>query len=286
MRPVEFLEPETLDEACSLMAKYEEEAKLIASGQSLIPMLQQAILTPKYLVSIRNLTGLDYIEEANDGLRIGALTTQRTVETSEVVRQKFPLLAEAVHAVGTVQIRNWGTIGGSLAEADPTSDPAPALLALGAKVKARSTAGEREIPLAEFFVDYLETSLKPDEMLTEIVVPYSPPKTGGTYLKDVVRAGDTGIVTVAALVTLNGKQAVKEARIILGCQASTPVRALGAEKAAIGKTFKDNLDDVAKAASQDAKPAPDVLGSVEYKSHLAGLRTVEALRSAIGRAQS
>ena len=286
MKPVEFLEPETVEEAYSLLAKYKEEAKLIASGQSLIPMLKQRLFTPKYLISIRNLSGIDYIREADDGLRIGALTTQRTVETSEVVRRRFPVLAEAVHAVGTVQIRNWGTIGGSLAEADPVGDLAPALLALGARVKARSVRGEREISLDEFFVDYLETSLEPDEILTEIIVPYSPPNTGGAYVKDVVRAGDTGIVAVAALVTLNGKQAVTKARIVLGCQASTPLRALGAEKATMGKTAADNLDDVAKAASQDANPAPDVLGSVEYKVHLAGLRTAEALRTAISRAKS
>jgi len=286
MKPVEFLEPETLEKTCSLLAKYKEEAKLIASGQSLIPMLQQRLFTPKYLISVRNLPGLDYIKEDDDTLRIGALTTQRTVETSEVVRRRFPILAEAVHAVGTVQIRNWGTIGGSLAEADPTGDPPPALLALGARVKALSVRGEREVPLDEFFVDYIQTSLEPDEVLTEIIVPYLPPNTGGTYIKDVVRAGDTGIVTVAALATLDGKQTVKEARIVLGCQAATPVRALRAEKAAVGKSAMDDLKDVAEAASQDADPAPDVLGSVEYKTYLAGLRTRQALHTAIDRAKS
>ena len=286
MKPVEFLEPETVEEAYSLLAKYKEEAKLIASGQSLIPMLKQRLFTPKYLISIRNLSGIDYIREADDGLRIGALTTQRTVETSEVVRRRFPVLAEAVHAVGTVQIRNWGTIGGSLAEADPTGDPPPALLALGARVRALSVRGEREVPLDEFFVDYIQTSLELDEVLTEIIVPYLPPNTGSAYIKDVVRAGDTGIVTVAVLATLDGKQAVKEASIVLGCQAATPVRALRAEKAAVGKSAVDDLEDIAEAASQDADPAPDVLGSVEYKRYLAGLRTKQALRTAINRAKS
>ena len=286
MKPVEFLEPETVEEAYSLLAKYKEEAKLIASGQSLIPMLKQRLFTPKYLISIRNLSGIDYIREADDGLRIGALTTQRTVETSEVVRRRFPVLAEAVHAVGTVQIRNWGTIGGSLAEADPTGDPPPALLALGAKVRALSVRGEREVPLDEFFVDYIQTSLELDEVLTEIIVPYLPPNTGSIYIKDVVRSGDTGIVTVAVLATLDAKQAVKEASIVLGCQAATPVRALRAEKAAVGKSAVDDLEDIAEAASQDADPAPDVLGSVEYKRYLAGLRTKQALRTAINRAKS
>jgi len=249
-------------------------------------MLKQRLFTPKYLISIRNLSGIDYIREADDGLRIGALTTQRTVETSGVVRRRFPVLAEAVHAVGTVQIRNWGTIGGSLAEADPTGDPSPALLALGARVRALSVRGEREVPLDEFFVDYIQTSLEPDEVLTEIIVPYLPPNTGGTYIKDVVRAGDTGIVTVAMLATLDAKQAVKEVSIVLGCQAATPVRALRAEKAAVGKSAVDDLEDVAEAASQDADPAPDVLGSVEYKRYLAGLRTKQALRTAINRAKS
>ena len=286
MKPAEFLEPATLAEACSLTAKHKEEGKLVASGQSLIPMLQQRLITPDYLISIRNLTGLDYINEDSEMLRIGALTTQRTVETSEVVKKRLPLLAEAVHAVGTVQIRNWGTIGGSLAEADPTGDPPPALLALGAKVKVVSVRGEREVSLDEFFVDYLQSSLEPDEIITEIIVPYPPPKTGGAYVKDVIRAGDTGIVTVAVLATLDGKGTVKEARVVLGCQASTPLRAKRAEAAAVGKGATDDLQGVAEAASQDADPAPDVLGSVEYKRHLAGLRTREALRTAIERAKS
>ena len=119
MKPAEFLEPETLQEACSLLSKYKEEAKLVASGQSLIPMLQQRLITPKYLISTKNLPGLDYIKEDNDALRIGALTTQRTIETSEVVRRRSPLLAEARHSVGTVRLRNWGTIGCSRADGDP-----------------------------------------------------------------------------------------------------------------------------------------------------------------------
>jgi carbon-monoxide dehydrogenase medium subunit len=206
------------------------------------------------------------------------------VETSGVVKRRLPLLAEAVHAVGSVQIRNWGTIGGSLAEADPTGDPPPALLALGARVKAVSVRGEREIPLDEFIVDYIQTSLEPDEILTEVIVPYPPPNTGGAYLKDVIRAGDTGIVTVAVSATLNGKQAVRGARIVLGCQAAVPIRAQSTEKAAVGKQATDDLEDIAQAASQDADPAPDVLGSVEYKRYLAGLRTRQTLRTAIERA--
>lgn len=284
MRPLELLEPETLKEACALLARHKDEAKLIASGQSLLPMLQERLLSLPYLISIRNLPGLDYIKEDKEGIRIGALTTHRTVETSEVVRRRLPLLAEAVHAVGTVQIRNWGTIGGSLAEADPTGDPGPTLLALGASIRALSVRGERIIPLDEFFVGYIQSALEIDEVLTEIQVPYLPPHTSGTYIKDVVRAGDTGIVTVAALTTVDTKQKVREARIVLGCQSATPLRARRAEKAAIGKSATDDFEDVARAASQDADPAPDVLGTVEYKRYLAGLRTAEGLRRAIERA--
>jgi CO/xanthine dehydrogenase FAD-binding subunit len=286
MKPAQFLEPETLEEACSLTAEHIDDCKLVASGQSLIPMLQQRLLTPGYLISIRNLAGLDYIKEDGGMLRIGALTTQRAVETSEIVKKRLPLLAEAVHSIGTVQIRNWGTIGGSLAEADPSGDPPPALLALGARVRAVSARGEREISIDDFFIDYLQSSLEPDEIITEIIVPFPPPKTGGTYIKDVVRAGDTGIVTVAVLATLDDKETVKAATIVLGGQAAVPVRAKRAEEAATGKTAADDLQAVAEAASQDADPAPDVLGSIEYKRHLAGLRTKEALRIAIERAKS
>ena len=286
MRPLEFLEPKTLEEACSLLSKHKEEAKLISGGQSLVPILQQRLISPKYLINLKGLPGLDYIKEDANSLKIGALATESAIEISGIVQRRFPILVEAIHTIASVQVRNWGTIGGSLAHADPTGDFAPVLIALGAKVKATSTKGEREIALDNFFIDYLQSALEVDEILTEVAVPYLAPKSGGVYDKEIVRAGDTGISSMAVVVSLDGKQEVKEARIVLGCQASVPIRAVQTEKAAVGKKAGDSIKEVEEAIAREAHPAADVLGSVEYKVDLARVMIRHMLPLAIDRAKA
>jgi len=189
-------------------------------------------------------------------------------------------------SLGSIQVRNWGTTGGSLAHADPAGDPAPALMAVGAKGKIVSTKGERELPLENFLTGYYETALEADEILTEVTVSYLPPNSGGAYLKEVIRAGDIGIATVAAMITLNGKQEVKEARFILGAQGTPPIRATQAERAAVGKRAGDNIEDVAEAATKEARPQTDILGSVEYKLDMVKSLTKRALSLSITRAQA
>jgi carbon-monoxide dehydrogenase medium subunit len=252
MKPFEFLEPKNLKEACSLLAQHSEEARILAGGQSLRPIMRQGFLAPKYLINIKGLSELEYIKEDANGLKIGALTIESDIENSPIIKEKFPLLIEMEGFLGAPQIRNWGTIGGSLAFSDPAGDPAVALIALNAKVKAVSTRGEREIPVEEFEIGYLESALEPDEILTEITIPYLPPHSGGAFTEEVVRAGDLGIAIVAAVVTLNGGKAVKDARIVLGAQSVSPFRAKEAEQAAIGKKAGDNLDDVAKVLTRRA----------------------------------
>ena len=286
MKPLEFLEPKTLEEACALLSEHKEEAKLIAGGQSLRPIMRHRLIAPKYLINLKGLPELDYIKELSGELKIGALTTHRTIETSAIIGQKFPILVEMERALGSVQIRNWGTIGGSLAHADPAGDPAPALLAIGAKVKVVSTKGKREFPLESFLTGYYETVLEDDEILTEITVPYPAPHSGGAYLKEVIRAGDIGIATIAAMITLNGRQAVKEARLVLGAQSTPPIRATQAEKAAVGKRAGDNVADVAEAAAKEARPQTDILGSVEYKLTMVKSLTKRALSLSITQAQA
>lgn len=281
MRPVKYLEPRTLEEACHLLSTHKEEARLIAGGQSLIALLKQRLIFANYLIDIKGFSELDYIKEDGDNLRIGALTTLRAIERSSVVNQKFPMLKEAMRLVGHVQIRNWGTIGGSLAHADPAGDAAPVLIALGARVEATSTQGQREISIEDFFVDYLVNALNADEILTGVIIPYLPAGSNGVYLKEVMRAGDTGIASVAVTVNLNGGQEVKESGIVFGCQAGPPIRAINAEKAVIGKKAGDSMEDVAKVAAEEANFATDVLGSAEYKKHLAGLMIQNALQVAI-----
>ena len=286
MRPLEVLEPKTIKEACSLLSKHKEEAKLIAGGQSLVPILQQRLVSLKYLINLKGMPGLDYIKEAGDSVKIGAGTTEHTVETSDIVKRRLPVLVEAVRTIASIQIRNWGTIGGSLSHADPTGDFAPVLVALGAKVRATSTRGEREIPLEIFFVDYLQSALEADEILTEITIPYLAPKSGGIYAKEVVRAGDTGICSMAVVVTLDGKDEVKKASIVLGCQAAVPVRAVQTEKSAVGKKAGDSTQDIEEAIAKEVHPAVDVLGSIEYKVDLAKVIIRHALPLAIERAKA
>ncbi len=286
MKPLEFLAPKTLEEACSLLSEHKEEAKLIAGGQSLRPVIRHRLIAPKYLINLKGLSELDYIKELSGELKIGAITTHRSIETSPIIGQKFPILVEMERLVGSVQVRNWGTIGGSLAHADPAGDPAPALLAVGAKIKVVNTKGEREILLENFLTGYYETALEADEILTEITIPYLPPNSGGAYLKEVIRAGDIGIATVAAMVTLNGKQEVKEARFIFGAQDTPPIRATQAERAAVGKRTGDNTADVAEAAAKEASPQTDILGSVEYKLDMVRSLTKRALSLSITQAQA
>ncbi len=286
MKPLEFLEPKTLEEACALLSEHKEEAKLIAGGQSLRPILRHRLLAPKYLINIKGLSELDYIKELSGEWKIGALTTHRTIETSTGIHQKCPMLVEMERSLGSVQIRNWGTIGGSLAHADPSGDPAPALIAVGAKVKIVSTKGERELPLESFFTSYFETDLEADEILTEITVPYPAPNSMGAYLKEAIKAGDIGITTVATMITLNGKQQVKEAKFVLGTQSTPPIRATQAERAAVGKRAGDSMEDVAEAAAKEARPQADILGSVEYKLELVKVLIKRALNLAISRAQA
>jgi CO/xanthine dehydrogenase FAD-binding subunit len=286
MKPLEFLEPKTVKEAFSLLSTHKEEAKIIAGGQSLMPILKQRLFTPKYLINIKGLSELDYIKELPKELRIGAITTNRSIETSPVISRKFPMVAEMEKVLGSIQIRNWGTIGGSLSHADPCADPAPVFLALEARVKAVGQRGEREILLKDFMVGYLETVLEVDEILTEVVVPYLSPNSAGAYMKESIRIGDTGIANVTTIVTLNGKKKIKEARIVLGCQSTPPITAVQAAKAAVGKGVEDSLDDVAEVIAKEARFSTDILGTVEYKLDVAKVLTKRALRLAITRAQA
>lgn len=286
MRPLEVLEPKTVEEACSLLSKYKEEAKLIAGGQSLMPILEQRLASPKYLINIKGLPSLNYIKEDGNSLKIGAGTTERAIETSSIIKRRFPILAEAARSMACIEIRNWGTVGGNLAHADPTGDLAPALIALGATVKATSARGQRQISLEKFFVDYLQSVLEEDEILTEISVPFLPARSGGVYAKEMVTAISTGIATLAVVVTLNGKDEVKEARIVLGAQATVPIRAVKTEKLAVGKKSGDSTRDLEDSIAQEAHPAADASASAAYKVELARVMVRHALATAINRAKA
>jgi aerobic carbon-monoxide dehydrogenase medium subunit len=283
----ELLEPKNLSEACSLLAEHKERAKIIAGGQGLLPLLKHRQIKPKYLINIKNLPGLEYIDDGRSGLRIGALTTNRAIEISSLIKQRHPMLAELERMVGDVQTRNWGTLAGNLCAASPTSDPAPALIALGATLRSVSMRGEREVPLEDFFVEYLKTALEPDEIVAEIQIPDPPPYTGGAYHKERVRMTDSPIASVAAVISLDGSDTVAMARIVLQAVCPTPVRAREAESFIVGKKVDDKfIDEVAVLAEKAACPISDIYGSAEYKREMVKVVTKQVVTEAIKRAKA
>jgi carbon-monoxide dehydrogenase medium subunit len=233
-------------------------------------VMRERLLTPEYVIDIKGLTELEYIKyDEKQGLKIGALTIHRDVEKSPVIRKNFGVLSEMEGNLATIQTRNWGTIGGNLCHGDPAADPAPVLIALKAKLKLVSSAGERVIDTEEFSKDYLEVALKPGEMLAEIQVPTPAPHTGTAYEKLMVMKGDMGVVGAAVSITLDAKGSCQDARIALSNCSSVPLRAKKAEKVLIGKTINDALlAQAGEVASTEADPPADVHGSVEYRREM------------------
>jgi carbon-monoxide dehydrogenase medium subunit len=266
----EYFAPKTVKEALSLLSKYKDEAKMIAGGQSMLVVMRQRLLTPEYVIDIKGLTDLEYIKyDEKQGLRIGALTIHRDIEKSPVIQKNFAVLSEMEGNLATIQTRNWGTIGGNLCHGDPAGDPAPVFIALKAKLKLASSAGERAVDTEEFSEDYLEVALKPEEMLAEIQVPTPAPHTGTAYEKLMVMKGDMGVVGAAVSITLDSKDSCQDARIALSNCASIPLRAKKAEKVLIGKAIDDVLlAEAGEVASSEADPPADVHGSVEYRREM------------------
>jgi aerobic carbon-monoxide dehydrogenase medium subunit len=267
----EYLAPKTIEEALELLSQYDEgERKVIAGGQSLIILMKQRLIRPKYLIDIKGLLDLDYIKlDDKQGLTIGALTTHRSIENSPVVQDRFSVLAEMEQNVSSVETRNWGTIGGNVCHGDPGGDPTPVLIALNGKLKVTSLSGERIINAEDFALDYYETALRHDELLTEIQVPALPPKTGVKFTKFSQIAGDYANASVAILITLDEKEKCNDVRIALGSVAVAPMRAKKAEEILKGQKISDEL--LAKAgqiASEEASPTTDAEITEEYKREL------------------
>jgi len=284
----EYFAPKTVEEALSLLSQYKEEAKIIAGGQSLLVILKQRLFTPEYLIDIKGISALDYINyEEGRGLRIGALTPHRAIEKSPVIRKYFPVLSEMESNVATIQTRNWGTIGGNICHGDPAGDPAPVFIALKAKLKLARWGGERIIEMEEFSRDYLEVALEPGEMLSEIQVPTPAPHTGTAHDKLMVMKGDMGIVGAAVSITLNSDGKCEDARIALSNAASVPLRAREAEKKLIGKVLNDALlAEAGEVASAEADPLADVHGSAEYRREMVKVFVKRAATKALERARA
>lgn len=279
--PFDYVRATSVDEAVAALAAANGEAKLLAGGQSLVPMLNFRLIDAPVFVDINGIDGLSGIEEtAGGGLRIGALTRHYALETSVAVRERFPVLHEAMKHVAHLAIRNRGTIGGSLAHADPAAElPAMSVL-LDATIATASPSGGRRIAAREFFVAPLTTVLEPDEMVIAVDLPGLPDGAGWGFEEFAQRRGDFAVAGAAAIVVRDGDN-VTEARVALMGVHDVPLRAPAAEQALIA----DGVDAAAAAAQREAEPTNDLHGSADYRRHLVGVLTRRALDAAIGRAR-
>ena len=286
MKPPRFdyLAPRTLDEALAHLHHHGDQAKILAGGQSLIPMLNFRLAHPGVVVDVNRLTDLAYVRQHDGGVAVGALTRQHAVERSELVRARVPVVAEACRFIGHAPIRHRGTFGGNLAHADPASELPAVMVALEAEMAVASRAGSRAIPAGQFFIGPLTTALQPGEMLTEIRIPAAPPRSGGAFVEMARRAGDFALVGVAALVTLDEAGQCARARIALCGVGPTPVRARAAEDALVGQAPTTAvLDEAADRAAAATSPPSDVHGSAEFRRKLAQHFARQALAAAIQR---
>jgi len=284
MIPFEYRTPKNLKEVHASLKEFGTDAKLISGGTALVIMMKQRLVRPSCLVSLRSVRGLNGIEVKDGGLSIGGLATHREVETSSLVRRRLPVLSETYHHVATIRVRNTASVGGGLAHADPNQDPPPTLIALGATVKATSANGSRVIPLDEFFTDYYETVLNPDEIITEVFVPKLPPNSGSAYLKFLPRtADDYATVSAAAVLTLDkSKKKISAVRIALGSVGTTPIRAKDAEALLRGQPVKpEAFREAAEKAKEAVDPVTDFRGSAGYKKEMAGVFVRRALEKAL-----
>ncbi len=266
----EYFAPRTLDEALGLLAGHGDRAKLLAGGQSLIPLLNFRLAHPEALIDINRIPDLAYVRADDGGVAIGALTRQHAVERSDAVRTSVPIVAEACRLIGHLPIRHRGTIGGNLAHADPASELPAVMLALEAQLTVASAKGTRTLPADRFFVGPLSTALQTGEMLTEIRLPGLPARTGGAFVEMARRAGDYALVGVAALVTLDGSGRCRRARVALCGVGPTPIRAGAAEDALVGQTPAGAaLDEAAARAAAATSPPSDLHGSADFRRKLA-----------------
>ncbi len=267
--PLEYHDPRSVDEALALLAEHGDESKVLAGGQSLVPLLNFRLARPERLIDINPIGELGYIRRRDGVLRIGTMARQVALEHSGVVATNWPLLTEAMTFVAHPQIRNRGTVGGSVAHADPAAELPVAFLALDATFHVRSARGERSIPASEFFLTHLTTALEPDELLAEIEVRPLPPRTGHAFTEFARRHGDFGLGGAAVLVTLDDDDACASASIVLLAADAVPLRAGDAERALVGRRIDaPAAADAARAAVQDVSPTGDIHGSTEYRRDL------------------
>jgi len=281
----EYLDPRTTEEALALLAEHGDAAKVLAGGQSLLPMLNLRLLRPSQLIDINRVSELSYIESRGSELAIGAATRQRALERSALIRERCPLLLEAIPYIAHFQIRNRGTIGGSLSHADPAAELPAVVTALGGKVVLKSRDGERVVPAEEFYLGYLTTALRPDELMTEIRLPAQQTDVGVAFLEFSRRHGDFALAAVAACVTTEPNGACRSARIVVAGVDGVPYRNPTVEESLVGQPLTSaTCEEVAQAIGRELSPQEDLHASSEYRRELATVLVARALGKAAAKA--
>jgi len=285
-RSFEYFSPRTLEEAIGLLQKLGPDAKLLSGGQSLIPMMKLRMVSPQHIVDINRIPNLDYISEIDGQLKIGALAREHQLETSDVISQKLPILADTAKFIADPLVRSQATVCGNLAHGDPANDHPATMLALGAKVVATGPKGPREIPIEDFFTSLFTTALEPEEILTEIRIPLPPANSGGTYLKLERKVGDFATAGVAAQLTLDDAGNCQRAGVGLTNVGLTPIKATKTEAFLTGKTLDQaTIKEAAEIAASESQPMDDIRGSADYKRDLVRVLTARALTRALERAK-
>ncbi len=280
----EYHDPSSIDEAVQLLAEHGDEGKVLAGGQSLVPLLNFRLAYPEHLIDVNGVRELDYLRVEGGALRIGAMCRQTALERSEEVAEGWPLLTEAMSFVAHPQIRNRGTVGGSVAHADPAAELPVAFSVLDTKFHVQSSRGSRTLTADELFVTHLTTAMEPDELLVEIEVSASAPSSGYAFAEFSRRHGDFALGGAAILLTLNGGKC-DSAAIALLSAAPTPVRATAAEAALVGQAADESTAAAAgDAASGEVDPTGDIHASADYRKHLIGVMVKRGTLSAIERA--
>ena len=282
----EYVRAATVSQAVNLLAKNGERARVLAGGQSLIPLMKLRLAQPGLLVDIGRIPGLSLIEEEGAYLRIGAMTRHRDLERSTLIGDRYPLLADVPKVLGDPEVRNLGTIGGSLAHADPAGDWGTALLAFDAVLVAVGPDGDRTIPVDAFFQDTFSTALRPSEILTEVRIPRAGPRSGGAFEKLKRKTGDFAVVSVSVQVELDSQGAIGSVRMGLGAVGPTPIRAKRAERYLVGQDpSAAAYQEAGRLAAQESRPSADLHGSETYKRAMIELLTRRALGTSVARAR-
>ena len=283
----EYVRPGSLDEAIRILNERDGEAKLLAGGHSLIPLLKLRLGQPGVLVDLQGVGGLDGIIETDDDLRIGARATHRQINENSIVRDHYPMVEEIAAGIGDPQVRNWGTIGGSVAHADPASDWPAAMLAFPAVIVVRGKDGDRGINARDFFIDTFTTAIEPTEVLTEIRIPRRPRGQGAGYSKLERRVGDYATVGVAVSVKLAEDGTLARVGIGVTGVSPSPFAATSAEEIGVGVPPHEELYRmIGDAAGAQSEPTADVRGPVDYKRAMVSEMTVRSFRKAVERARS